>query len=168
MCVRNRVRALEADLEQGRTALILGDLCLVRRRLAQPPFEFLDATFGSFASRRLFGQAPLGGIGARLGRSAHRFRFHVVRENLARSGIAEYGAARSRGTSKPSGNLADMVRTRVNPFVPGRGALPPYLAGREAEKRTLMEVRPPLPVPSGPSGWEARLPELRPRTRKTR
>ena len=33
-----------------------------------------------------------------------------------------------------------MVRTRVNPFVPGRGALPPYLAGRETEKRTLMEM----------------------------
>lgn len=31
-----------------------------------------------------------------------------------------------------------MVRIRVSPFVPGRGVLPPYLAGRETEKRTLM------------------------------
>ena len=28
----------------------------------------------------------------------------------------------------------------LNPFVPGRGALPPYLAGREAEKRALKGV----------------------------
>ena len=33
-----------------------------------------------------------------------------------------------------------MVRTRVNPFVPGRGALPPYLAGREAEKKTMLRL----------------------------
>ena len=30
-----------------------------------------------------------------------------------------------------------MRRIALNPFVPGRGVLPPYLAGRDAEKRTL-------------------------------
>ena len=33
-----------------------------------------------------------------------------------------------------------MNQTRPNPFVPGRGALPPYLAGREAEQRALMAI----------------------------
>ena len=33
-----------------------------------------------------------------------------------------------------------MAPNRVNPFVPGRGALPPYLAGREAEKKTMMGI----------------------------
>lgn len=33
-----------------------------------------------------------------------------------------------------------MVRSALNPFVPGRGVLPPYLAGREAEKRTLNRI----------------------------
>ena len=31
-----------------------------------------------------------------------------------------------------------MIRPPLNPFVPGRGVLPPYLAGREVEKRALM------------------------------
>ena len=31
-----------------------------------------------------------------------------------------------------------MTRAPLNPFVPGRGVLPPYLAGREVEKRALM------------------------------
>ena len=31
-----------------------------------------------------------------------------------------------------------MARPPLNPFVPGRGVLPPYLAGREVEKRALM------------------------------
>ena len=33
-----------------------------------------------------------------------------------------------------------MERPPLNPFLPGRGALPPYLAGREAEKRELMGI----------------------------
>lgn len=33
-----------------------------------------------------------------------------------------------------------MVKSALNPFVPGRGVLPPYLAGREAEKRTLKGI----------------------------
>ena len=33
-----------------------------------------------------------------------------------------------------------MSQSRPNPFVPGRGALPPYLAGREAEQQTLMGI----------------------------
>ena len=33
-----------------------------------------------------------------------------------------------------------MARRALNPFVPGRGALPPHLAGREAEKRTLRGI----------------------------
>ena len=33
-----------------------------------------------------------------------------------------------------------MPRASLNPFVPGRGALPPYLAGREAEQRALMGI----------------------------
>ena len=33
-----------------------------------------------------------------------------------------------------------MAPPPLNPFVPGRGALPPYFAGREAEKRALMEI----------------------------
>lgn len=33
-----------------------------------------------------------------------------------------------------------MSQPRLNPFVPGRGALPPYLAGREAEQETLMGI----------------------------
>ena len=70
--------------------------CPTLIRLAQSPFEFIDATFGGFASRRRFGQSLLGGIGARRGRSAqgcflssHCFRFHVVGENLAGCGSAE-------------------------------------------------------------------------------
>ena len=43
---------------------ILDDQCLTRMRLVQPPFEFLDATFRSFASRGLFRQPLLGGIDA--------------------------------------------------------------------------------------------------------
>ena len=33
-----------------------------------------------------------------------------------------------------------MTRTPLNPFVPGRGVLPPYLAGREVEKRALTGI----------------------------
>lgn len=33
-----------------------------------------------------------------------------------------------------------MANGALNPFVPGRGVLPPYLAGREAEKRTLKGI----------------------------
>ena len=36
-----------------------------------------------------------------------------------------------------------MRRIGPNPFVPGRGVLPPYLAGREAEKCTLRRVEVP-------------------------
>ena len=32
------------------------------------------------------------------------------------------------------------VRRVANPFVPGRGHIPPYLAGREAEKRRLLDL----------------------------
>lgn len=33
-----------------------------------------------------------------------------------------------------------MVPTPLNPFVPGRGVVPPYLAGREVEQRTLKRI----------------------------
>ena len=55
-----------------RAASLQRPVLLSGLRPAQSPFEFLDTTFCSFASNRLFGQALPGGNDLRLGGSGSR------------------------------------------------------------------------------------------------
>ena len=60
--------------------------------------------------------------------------------NTQRSGIVEILRVALGHLAWSVRYTSIMSQSRLNPFVPGRGALPPYLAGREAEQQALMGI----------------------------